>query len=95
MIYELSCEAEKDIELIFDFTVDEYGLQQAVSYIEKFESCFQQLLLNPQLGRSRNEIRQELRSLIQEQHVIFYRVLTDRIRVVRVLHGRSDIAKFL
>ena len=56
---------------------------------------FLTLIDQPELGRKRNEIRSELRSLVCEQHIIFYRVMNDNIRIIRVLHGSRDIPKFL
>lgn len=93
--YQLSQEADKDIDEIFDYTESEYGLQKAIDYTSQFSIIFSQLIQEPELGRTRNEIRNGLRSLIQNEHIIFYRILSDYIRIVRVLHGRSDTPKFL
>jgi len=56
---------------------------------------FLTLIDQPELGRKRNEIRSELRSLVYEKHIIFYRVMNDNIRIIRLLHGSRDIPKFL
>ena len=93
--YKLSPEADSDISDIFDYTEFEYGLQKAVDYTTQFSAVFIQLSQEPELGRTRNEIRNGLRSLTQNEHVIFYRLLSDHIRIVRVLHGHSDISNFL
>ena len=91
--YELSSEADRDISDIFDYTENEFGLDQAVAYVSAFDECFSQLLDNPELGRSRDEIRGNLRSLNYESHVVFYRILKDHIRIVRILHGSRDLPK--
>jgi len=93
--YKLSREADKDIEAIFDYTELEYGLQQAADYTSQFSTVFHQLTEEPKLGRARNEIKNGLRSLVQNKHIIFYRNLKDHIRIVRILHSRSDIPRFL
>jgi len=93
--YKLSREADKDIEAIFDYTALEYGLQKAADYTSQFSTVFHQLSQEPELGRARNEIKIGLRSILQNKHIIFYRVLEDHIRIVRILHGRSDIPSFL
>jgi len=93
--YKLSAEADKDIEAIFDYTELEYGLQKAADYTLQFSAVFQQLTQDPELGRARNEIKNGLRSLVQNKHIVFYRVLKDHIRIVRILHCRSDIPSFL
>ncbi len=92
--YELSQEADKDLEDIFDYTVDKFGLDQAIAYVSGFEYVFINLSDNPELGRTREEIREDLRSLVKESHVIFYRILKGRIRIVRILHCSRDVIKF-
>ena len=46
---------------------------------------------HPLIGRSRNEVRPGLRSLVSHPNVIFYRVRNDIPEIVRVLDGRRDI----
>ncbi len=92
--YELSSEADQDISDIFDYTEVEFGLDQAVSYITAFDECFTQLIENPDLGRERGEVREELRSIISGSHIAFYRIFEDRIRIVRILHGSRDLPKY-
>jgi toxin ParE1/3/4 len=45
----------------------------------------------PLAGRSRDEIRDGLRSLAASVQVVFYRLNDDRLEIVRVLDGRQDI----
>ncbi|GJL66095.1 MAG: toxin ParE1 [Nitrospirales bacterium] len=92
--YELSPEADSDLEELFDYTDQEFGLEQAVEYVSGFDIVFDQLIKNPELGKMRKDIRKGLRSLVHKKHVIFYRILNDRIRIVRILHGSRDVYKF-
>ena len=85
--YVLSQAAEEDLEQVFDYTEKEFGLEQTVQYLSGIEQMCSQLLTNPMLGRERREIRDGLRSIPCQSHVIFYRILANQIRVVRVLHG--------
>ena len=91
--YELSSEADQDISDIFDYTEVEFGLDQAVSYASALDECFSQLVGNPELGRERDEIREGLRSITSGSHIVFYHILKDRIRIVRILHGSRDLPK--
>ncbi len=95
MQYELSQEADKDLEDIFDYTVAKFGLDQAVIYVSGFEVTFENLCNNPMSGRERNEIRTELRSILKESHVVFYRILKSKIRIIRILHNSRDVTKFI
>lgn len=92
--YRLSEEAGKDIEEIFDYTLEAFGIDQAVKYFTDLESTLTSLPLNPEMGKARNEIKIGLRSFPFVSHVVFYRILPDHIRIVRVLHASRDIAKF-
>jgi toxin ParE1/3/4 len=92
---ELSKEADNDLGEIFDYTVEKFGKEQAIKYLSGFEDVFQNLLNNPQSGRERKEIRNGLRSISNQSHIIFYRILEDRIRIVRILHASRDIINFI
>jgi len=91
--YELSPEAEQDLSDIFDYTEIEFGLDQAIQYLKDLEHCFIQLCSNPNIGHERTEIRVELYSFVSQSHVVFYRILNERLRVVRVLHGSRDLPR--
>jgi len=93
--YQLSLEAEQDISDIFDFTEREFGFNQVVEYLSNLERLFENLIVNPMLGRERKEIRADLFSLIYISHIIFYRLVNDQIRVVRVLHVSRDLPRHL
>ena len=93
-IYILSEIADKDLEDIFDYTFDEFGFEQAEKYLLEIEEIFQNLIINPQIGKKRDEIKQGLYSFPKDNHIIFYRILDNHIRVVRVLHGSQDIPKY-
>lgn len=93
--YVLSVEAEADLSDIFDYTEQEFGVEQAVTYLTELETCLLALVANPKAGRERNEIRADLRSMMSNSHVIFYRICDDHIRVVRVLHGSRDFPNIL
>lgn len=91
----LSKAADADLEDIFDYTLEEFGLDQAVSYVSSFDDTFNMIAENLEIGRERKEIQEDLRSFVKDKHVIFYRILSDHVRIVRILHGSRDLPKFL
>lgn len=91
----LSKAADADLEDIFDYTFDEFGVDQAVSYVSGFDEAFDMISKNPEIGRERKEIREEVRSLVKDKHIIFYRSLSDHVRIMRILHGSRDLPRFL
>lgn len=92
--YILSEIADEDLVNIFDYTMDEFGFDQAEKYLFEIDDIFQNLIINPQLGKTRNEIKQGLHSFPKDNHVIFYRISEDHIRIVRILHGSRDIPNY-
>ena len=92
--YILSEEADEDLEAIFDYTEREFDFNQAVKYLSELESVLNKLVLNPNIGRKRNEIKVGLLSISEQEHIIFYRIVNDIIRVVRVLHGSRDLPNY-
>ena len=93
-IYILSEITDKDLEDIFDYTFDEFGFDQAEKYLLEIEEIFFFFFINPQIGKKRDEIKQGLYSFPKDNHIIFYRILDNHIRIVRVLHGSRDIPKY-
>jgi toxin ParE1/3/4 len=45
----------------------------------------------PFIGRDRSMLSQGIRSVVAHPYVIFYAIESDRIVVMRVLHGHRDI----
>lgn len=91
--YELSQEADQDLSDIFDYTDTQFGFEQATHYLNDIDALLAQLVAHPEPARERTDIRAELRSITCNSHVIFYRILKDHIRVIRVLHGSRDMPR--
>ena len=68
-------------------------MEQALRYTRDMQACFQLLADNSGIGRACDAISPGLRRHEQGKHVVFYRLKTDGIRVVRVLHQQMVPAK--
>jgi len=86
----LSRKAADDLSDIADFTIAEFGIDQARKYRDQFAKCFASLRDNPLLGRSADELAPGLRRIRQQAHVVFYHPSEEAILIVRVLHHRMD-----
>lgn len=93
--YVLSEEAASDIDEIFEFGEHEFGNAQAINDLVGLEENFEKLAKNVDIGRERNEIKVGLFSLPYVSHILFYRKLSDAVRIVRVLYGGRDLIRFL
>lgn len=79
--YDLTEQAEQDIEEIFLYTRMTFGPEQAVTYVLAFEDLFMELAGSPKLGRERSDLRKGLWSIVQASHVVFYRIVARRVRI--------------
>jgi toxin ParE1/3/4 len=93
--YLLTWEADQELEHVFDYTEEHFGLDQALKYIYELEALFELLCDNNTLGRERNEIKPGLRSFNKESHIVFYRIANGQVIIVRVLHVSRDMPNFL
>jgi len=89
--YELSGAAERDLEAIAVYTVETFGIEQALTYRDGLVRSFEFLAENPKSARLRHEIKPPVRAHRFRSHLIFYDVLPDGgIFILRVRHGRED-----
>ncbi len=93
--YVLSKEAVADIDEIFELGEYKFGNSQAIRYLIGFEEHFGKLSDSPHIGRARNDIKEGLYSLPYISHIIFYRKLKGKLRIVRILYGGRDLIRFL
>lgn len=85
--------ARSDLIEIWDYIADD-SEARADAFIDRIDEVIRSLALSPYIGRSREELAEGLRSFPVERYVIFYRVATIGIEIVRVLHGSRDINPF-
>lgn len=94
--YLLSPAAQADLEQIWDYTYDRWGVDQAEDYLRELRHAIERAAANPQIGRACDEIRLGYRKLAAGSHTLFYRVRAEGgIDVVRVLHQRMDVDRHL
>ena len=86
--YRLTPEAKRDVEAIWLYTFEEWGLEQANRYTDELEDGFAQLAVGPQLGAACDHIRKGYRRSRVGRHVVYYRTTDYGIAVVRILHDR-------
>lgn len=93
--YVLSPLAAADLQLIYDYTLDQWGEAQAERYLAALRDRFRWLITHPDIGKQRNDIGWGLRSFPEGKHLIFYRVAGKNIEVAAVPHQREDPASYL
>jgi toxin ParE1/3/4 len=88
--YELSCAADQDFENIFEFGIDTFGLDQALSYQNGMKERFDKLAEQPQLYPAVDHIRAGYRRSVYGSHSIYYRIDSQGVVIARIL-GQQDL----
>jgi toxin ParE1/3/4 len=86
-----SPEATEDIDHLWDYYADVAGRAAADKILREIAKAVATIGDFPLAGRSRDEIREGLRSLSTGSQIVFYRLKDDGPEIVRVLDGRRDI----
>ena len=88
----VSLRARSDILNIHSYLA-EHSPGAADRMLVRFSERFDELQEFPFLGPDRSEFRTGLRGLLIDGYIAFYIVEVDRIVIVRVLDGRTDIER--
>jgi toxin ParE1/3/4 len=89
-------EADFDLENIWDYSFDNFGLIQADRYLQLIFDEFKYLQKYPQSGKSQEHIREGYRSAIVKSYLIFYIIKNENeIQIIRILHESMQIEDHL
>ncbi len=87
--------AHKDLNNIFIYSVETFGMERAERYLDDLVSAFQTLANNYNQGRDYGHVRPNLYAWNVVSHVIYYKPTKEGISVYRVLHKSMDYQKHL
>ena len=90
-LYRLTPLAVEDLQGIWRFGAERWGLAKTELYGEKILDAFEFIAENPHAGYSVGHIREGYQRLVVGSHLIFYRVVADGVEIVRILHQRMDV----
>ncbi len=93
--YKFAEKAERDLEEIIDYTLQQWGALQTQNYLNGLEARGQLLADNPALGTKREALSEGLLSFPYESHILYYIRQPYGISIVRVLHQNMDPVKHL
>jgi len=84
-------EAEQDLLDIWTYLSLEATARVADQQLLRIDAGCRTLTRFPHLGRLRTELGTDIRSILVQPYVVFYRLTSTAVGVLRVLHGRRDI----
>ena len=89
-VYKLSVECKSDLAHIYEYGIDNYGLNQAQDYMLGLHELFQTLAENVNLGRNAPEFFPSLKRFMYKSHMIFYLQSDSGVFIVRTLSQSKD-----
>lgn len=96
MSYKLSQLAEQDLISIARHSAKHWGKVRAKRYMTALNNCFELLSDNPQLGKSRDAIKDGYLSLNEGSHTVFYKLDdNNHVIIIRILHQRMDFTRHI
>mgnify|MGYP006288324153 CR=1 FL=1 len=91
----LSPRAKLDLSEIWDYTVSQWGGDQAEKYVRELWSAMENAASDPTKSVDIGDVRRDYRKSRGGSHVIFFKFTDDGIDVVRILHQRMDFERHL
>jgi toxin ParE1/3/4 len=92
MNFSLAPSATRDLDRL-----SQYFLQNNVEAGERLFNALNQQFYNltqfPNLGKSYPHLHPNIQGLLVEKYIIFYRVTTTQIEIVRIVDGRQDLTQ--
>ncbi len=86
--------AKQDLENIWIYSSEQWGEKQADKYFDEIDYALHKvLLLNPKIGIACDYVRAGYRKYQINEHLVFYKLTSDKIRIIRLLHKNMDVVR--
>ena len=95
MTLDLTEAAIADLRSIRLYTLHTWGQEQEKRYIDMLWDTFAKILAKPDIYRFRHDLFPGCQIAAAGKHVVLFRVNSDTLQVVRVLHGAMDFPHHL
>jgi len=95
MRLRLSDPARADLDGIWEYTARRWSVDQAEAYLRAINQALALLRDNPRLGRNAGGVKPGYFKFPALSHVIYYRLPSGTLDVIRVLHKSMDAEQHL
>ena len=87
--------AQQDLKNIWRYSFEHWGQRQADTYYDELKKGMEMILENPKIGIACDDIRQVYRQYHINHHLVFFRLTSTNIHVVRVLGENMDMKRHI
>lgn len=91
----VSPRAAHDLDALFDYTEERWGLDQAVTYTLGIRRSIEEICEGRRYGRKILGLRKAYLSVVYQSHYLIYRETPHSIVLIRILHQRMNIGRHL
>jgi toxin ParE1/3/4 len=88
--YRIRSLAQSDLESIWLYTLEQWSVDQANTYLDAIIKRFDWLVENPLLGKSRDDIKEGYYYFPEGMHLVFYVIRETRIEIIGIPHQSMD-----
>jgi toxin ParE1/3/4 len=93
--FRLTPKAQKDLDGIWEYSVEQWGAARAERYIRRLKAVLERVAARPESAKACEDIRPGYRRASAGSHIIFFKVGEDYVEIVRILHAQMDFARRL
>jgi toxin ParE1/3/4 len=90
--FRLTKPAIQDIEAIADYIAQQSGLEKSERFLSNLESKFSKIVTFPLIGRKRDEILTNIRTIPMDKYLILYLPISNDIEILRIVSGYRDLS---
>ena len=95
MNFDISSLARLDLRQIWIFSPEEWGRRRADTYLDEIRATIIAVARDHSRGTLVGEPGADYRKAIVGSHAIFYRVVDEKVWIIRVLHQAMDAGSHL
>jgi toxin ParE1/3/4 len=95
LILDITAEAKADLRAIYAYSVEHWGKAKADAYLDTIQAKLRALAGSSLSGVPADEVRPGLRRQLAGSHTIWFRIESDRLKVIRVLHQSRETGLWL
>jgi toxin ParE1/3/4 len=92
MNFILAPSATRDLDRLSQYFL-ETNVEAGERLFKALNQKFYNLTQFPNLGKRYSHLNPEIRGLLVEKHIIFYRVTNVEVEIVRIVDGRQDLTQ--
>ena len=86
----ISPAASQDLEEILDY-LSQQDLRAGEQFLAEFSQKCRNLARFPNMGRSYTNLAPQLRGVVMQSHIVFYRNSGNGVEIIRVISGYRDL----